>query len=498
MPHAYLAFDLGADSGRAIIGVLGDGKIQLHEVHRFTHRPIHLPTGLHWDITGLWREICVGLGRAARWSAEKQLPITSVGVDTWGVDWALVKESGELAGLPHAYRDPRNLDAYDRAVAILGSSRIYDATGVRVMHLNSLYSVYAQFLADRSLFDSAKLLFLPDLFHYWLSGEMSVEATVASTSQMVDCRSGDWTTELFRGLGLPTDILGSITPPGTVLGTLRPELARAAGLPPDMRVVVPAAHDTASAVAAVPVADGKDWCYVSSGTWSLLGAELDRPCVNEAAKSAMFTNELGVGGTSRFLKSIAGLWMIQECRRNYQEKGKLFEHAELAGLADRAASFRTLIDPDHHTFQAGGDMLEKISDFANLTGQPVPQDAGQFVRCCLESLALAYRNTLLKLESVTANRFSVLHIVGGGGKNKLLNQMAADATGKQVVVGPHEATATGNVLVQAMGDGRIESLSELRHVVAQSIDLQVCEPQVSRHWDDAYDRFLQLIRQAAP
>jgi rhamnulokinase len=493
MSTGYLAIDLGAESGRVIVGVLEEERLQLEEAHRFQHEPVWLPTGLHWNITGIWREIVTGLRRAADWAKANGVELVSVGVDTWGVDWALVDQAGELVGSPHAYRDPRNAAAYDAVLAKLGADRIYRTTGIQFMPLNSLYSLYAHLQADPGALAAAdQLLFIPDLLHYWLSGERTVEATIASTSQMIDCHTGDWAREMLSELGLPTDILRATTAPGTVLGALRRQIADEASLPPSLRVVAPAAHDTASAVAAVPATMSESWCYLSSGTWSLLGAEIDQPCVTPAAQAASFTNELGMGGTFRFLKNIAGLWLVQECRRDLSRHGVELDYVALTRLASEAAPLRTVFDPGHATFQSPGRMLEKMRDFARATSQPVPDSPGEFVRAALESLSLAYREKLLAMESILQRRFDAIHIVGGGGKNALLSQMTADATGRRVVVGPYEATAMGNALVQAMASGQVRDLAHLRRIVASSTELAVFEPSSSAGWDDAYRRYRQL------
>lgn len=487
-PAARIAIDLGAESGRVIVGTLADGRVALEEVHRFAHVPLWLPTGLHWDITGIWREILSGLRKAVAWAAANRCEIRSVGVDAWGVDWALVDKSGELVGLPHAYRDPRNLAAFDAVVAQLGSDRIYQATGIQLMAINSLYSLYAERLASPAALAAAdRFLFLPDLIHYWLSGEMAVEATIASTSQMVDCHTGDWACDLLTELGLPTEILGSIVPPGTVVGTLRAQVASEIGLGDAaaagrVQVIAPAAHDTASAVAAVPATAEENWCYLSSGTWSLLGAELLDPCVSAAAQAAMFTNELGVGGKTRFLKNIPGLWLVQECRRELARRGQESDYASLTRLAAAAEAFRTRIDPLDVSFQTPGDILDKIADVARATNQPVPESPGEFVRCCLESLASTYRDKLVAMESILGRRFDVIHVVGGGGQNKLLAQMTADATGRRVVVGPYEAAALGNLLVQAMAGGEVADVGEIRQIVGRSFELVAYEPTAGSGW----------------
>jgi rhamnulokinase len=492
---AHIAIDLGAESGRVTVGVLADERLRLEEVHRFSHESLWLPTGLHWDVTGLWREIVAGLQKAAEWAKSNRVGLASVGVDTWGVDWALVDKAGELVGLPHAYRDLRNPPAYEKVLAKLGADRIYQTTGIQFMPLNTLYSLYAHKLDDPGAFEAAdQLLFIPDLLHHWLSGERVVEATIASTSQMVDCRTGDWARSMIEELGLPARIFGSISPPGTNAGTLRPKLAEVTGLPKSLRVVAPATHDTASAVAAVPAGEVSNWCFISSGTWSLLGAEIDQPIVTPAAQSASFTNELGVNGTIRFLKNIAGLWLVQECRREFERRGEKLDYATLTKAAREAPAFRTLVDPAHASFQTPGDMPQKIADFAASTSQPAPNSVGAYVRACLESLALAYRDKVDRLESILDRRLDVIHVVGGGGKNELLNQMTADATGRRVVAGPYEATATGNTLVQAMATGDVRDLPALRRIVNRSFEVTTYEPTNEREWSQAYERFQAITR----
>jgi rhamnulokinase len=358
------------------------------------------------------------------------------------------------------------------------------------MALNSLYSLYAHQIDDPQAVAAAdRLLFIPDLFHYWLSGERTTEATIASTSQMIDCHTGNWAREMLADLGLTNYILGPITPPATTIGKLRSIIAEETGLPSGLRVVAPGAHDTASAVAAVPAKENSNWCYLSSGTWSLLGAELDEPCVSVAAQAASFTNELGVGGTIRFLKNIAGLWLVQECRRDFARRGQELDYPTLTRFASEAPAFRTLVDPGHSSFLLPGDMPQKISEFARATGQPVPESPGQFVRSCLESIALMYRQRLSTLESILNRRFDVLHIVGGGGKNALLSQMTADAIGRPVVVGPYEATAIGNVLVQAMATDQVRDVTHLRRIVADSFELMHYKPIADADSDAAASRY---------
>lgn len=498
-PHAHLAIDLGAESGRAIVGLVDHSGLSLHEVHRFQHAPVQLPTGLHWDFTGLWRQITLGLAAAGAWSRDRAIPIESVGVDTWGVDFGLVSDGGDLLGLPHCYRDPQNAGAFERVTTGISQDDIYAATGIQLMAINSLFQLAQRAHRDsRLLVAASRLLFMPDLFHRMLGGRPANELTIASTSQMIDPRSCSWAAPLLSRAGLPLHLLGELVLPGTCLGELSPVLADAAGLPGGIRIVAPACHDTASAVAAVPAAEGSNWCFLSSGTWSLLGAELDAPCMTDAARRGNFTNELGVpvngAPTVRFLKNIIGLWMVQECKRHFDAQGAVQSYEDLVRLASEAEPFRTVLNVGSAPFSSPGNMPGKIVDYARRSGQPEPRTPGEFVRSCLESLALAYRLTLSQLEAVLGRRFDVVHVVGGGSKNRLLNQMAADATGRLVVAGPHEATAAGNVLVQAIGCGHLASLAELRRTVAQSFTPEEYRPRDTTIWASQSRRFVELIR----
>jgi rhamnulokinase len=467
----HLAIDLGAESGRVIGVWMVDGRVQFLELHRFGHRPVQLPSGLHWNITQIWSEIVTGLQQAARWAQREGLSIVSVGADAWGVDWGLINGHGELVGLPHAYRDPRNARFFAEAVEELSIERIYQTTGIQLMQINSLYSLLAMTRLDGDLVAAAdRLLFIPDLIHFWLSGVRANERTIASTSQMVDPRSGDWASDLLEPLGISREILGEIVPAGTRLGTLRPEVAVGTGLSAAVEVIAPGSHDTASAVAAVPAEQGSAWCFLSSGTWSLLGCELDGCLVNAEAQTANFTNEAGIGSSIRFLKNIAGLWLVQECRRAWQQQGQEYTYEQLTELAAASAGGQTLVNPDWAPFQLAGEMPQKIQRFARETGQPVPESPGAIVRCALESLALAYRKTIETMERITGKKFTTIHVVGGGGKNGLLNQLTADYCQCLVIAGPTEATALGNGLVQAMARGQLSGLDELRRVVRESCE----------------------------
>ena len=495
---AYLAFDLGAESGRAMMGVLDGGKLALHELHRFANMPVTLPSGLHWNLLELWNNLLVGLRKAMEYSAANSLELASLGVDTWGVDMALLGRSGQLLGLPYAYRDEHFAAAMDKAIAKVGAEHLYNVTGNQFMPFNTIFQLVYQLESEPGVLEqSDKLLFMPDLLHYFFTGQALNEATIVSTAQLVDPRLGDglgvWADGLLKELGVPRQMLGKIIPPGTPIGPVRSALATELGLAKPLNVIVPASHDTGAAVAAVPVSGKRNWCYLSSGTWSLMGVELDRPLISEATRAANFTNERGVGGAIRFLTIGAGLWLVQQVRRSLAQRGENYSYAQLADLARAAKPFRTLLNPLHGPFGVQGGMIEKINEFAANTGQPQPGDVGQYVRACLESLALSYRRTLGKIETLTGQRVEVIHIVGGGAQNTLLNQMTADAAARTVIAGPFEATAAGNMLTQAMGDGQVANAAQIRQIVANSFQPQTYAPKDTAAWDDAYERYLKVL-----
>lgn len=478
MPQAHLAIDLGASSGRAIVGVLRERynepvHLRLQEVHRFEHRASETPTGPVWDLTGIWQNLLTGLAAGAEWCRVNDVELKSVGVDTWGVDWVLLGKSGELLGLPHCYRDPRNESACQQVLKKVGGfEALYDRTGIQLLPFNTLFQLQSRYEAEPAIFDVAeRLLFLPDLFHYWLSGERVTEVSIASTSNMLQIESGDWDRELMTSLGLPSEILGPLVESGTSLGALRPAIAKETNAPSDLKVIVPASHDTASAVAAVPAKPDSHWGYLSSGTWSLLGSEITKPICTAAAREVPFTHERGACGTIRFLKNIAGLWLVQELRRDFQRQGDARDFGDLVAEARLAEPGRTRIDPDYPEFATPGNMANKVRQYASDAGQPIPETKGQLIRCCLEGLADSYASTLGQLQSVSGVDIDVLHLVGGGTQNQLLNELTAKAVDCVVKVGPVEATAIGNILVQAMGAGRFGSLAELRQVVAHSFSI---------------------------
>ncbi|MGD0301532.1 MAG: rhamnulokinase family protein [Bryobacteraceae bacterium] len=468
----FLAIDLGAETGRAMLGTIEGGRLTLEELHRFPNTPVRLPTGLYWDTLRLFHEIRHALSICGR---ERKLHLAGVGIDTWGVDFALLGADGALVDNPRHYRDARTSGMLEKTFAVVPRQEIFAETGIQFMAINSLYQLHAMRLSGApALHAAAKLLFMPDLFNYWLTGEMRAEVSIASTSQFYNPVKKQWASELFRRLDLPERILPEIVSPGTWLGTLLPEIAESSGLSPNVPVYATACHDTASAVAAVP-AEGEGWCYISSGTWSLMGAEVDAPIINEQSLALNFTNEVGAGNKIRLLKNIAGLWLLQECRRAWSLHGREYSYEELSKLAAAAPRAGTLIDPD--AFAEPGRMPQRILEDCRARGGEAPDQPGGMTRLILESLAATYRKVLANLEALLNRPIIRVHIVGGGSRNQLLNQLAANATGRTVIAGPTEATAAGNILVQAIGAGAVSGLSEARDIVKRSFELRTFEPE---------------------
>ena len=485
----YLALDLGAESGRAMIGQFDGERLQISEAHRFANLPVRLPDGLHTDVLRIWAEINQGMAQAARACGGV---LAGIGVDTWGVDFALLDRQGGLMANPYQYRDSMTNGILEKAFAMVPRRQIFETTGVQFMQINTLFQLLALKLRGSPLLDAAaRLLMIPDLINYWLSGAEVCEFSIATTSQCYDPRQGDWARSLLAAFGLRDEIFPQVVPPGTVLGSLHPALGEDAVLAQGVPVIAPACHDTALAVAAVP-ARKPDFAYISSGTWSLLGAELSEPSINAASLEHNFTNEGGVGHTYRFLKNLTGLWLVQECKRSWARRGENLSYSDLTAMAAQAEPLRALVNGDSPEFAAPGKMPERIQAFCRRTGQPVPESKGEIVRCALESLALSYRLALGQLEDVLGRRLDPLHIVGGGTQNRLLNQLAADATGRQVVTGPIEATVVGNVLMQAVALGHLASLDELRAVVRRSFEVSTYDPVHTPAWEDAYEKFLKL------
>ncbi len=486
---AFVAVDLGAESGRAVLGRFEGERMTLEEVHRFPNRPVRLPDGLHWDVLRIIGEIKEGLAKAAR-SPER---IESLGVDAWGVDFALLDRDGSLISNPYHYRDPRTEAMDERAFDRMPKEEIYGVTGIQFLPINTLYQLLA--MEGSPLLGTAQtLLLIPDLIGYWLTGEKACEFTIASTTQLCDARSGGWAHDLMEKMGFPTHIFGDIIPPGTELGPLLPEVAEEIGVKEGFRVTAVASHDTASAVVAVP-AESENFAYISSGTWSLVGVELPEPAVEPEGMHANFTNEGGFGGTTRFLKNVMGLWIMQECRRSWAREGRDYSYEELTHLAQAAPAAGSLLDPDHPTFLPPGDMPGRIRRFCRETGQSPPEEPGEVVRCVLESLALKYRWVLERAEEITGRRAEVVHVVGGGVRNTLLCQLTADATRRPVRAGPVEATALGNLMVQAYARGYLGSLEEIRAAVrGSSVEVYDYQPTGSAdEWDEAYERLRRVM-----
>jgi len=484
----YVAVDLGAESGRVVVGIFDGAKLSLHEVHRFPTGPAHLLDSMRWDMLGFWRQIELGLSAVC--SSYTRSP-AAVGIDTWGVDFALLDRDGELIANPYHYRDRRTSGVMDKVCKLIPRREIFERTGIQFMPVNTLYQLYSMVAAHSAQLERAEtFLMIPDLLNYWLSGEKVCEFTNATTTQLHDPRAG-WSHALFEKLALPLKIMPMVVPPGTVLGPLLKDVATRTGLH-DVRVIAPACHDTGSAVVGAP-GSGSDWAYLSSGTWSLLGTEVRAAVLNEEAFRHNFTNEGGAAGTFRLLKNISGMWLVQECRRAWATAGSDMSYAELTELASRAPAFAAFVDPDNEVFLQPGDMPARIKAYAAQNGQTIPADPGTMVRVILESLALKYRYVLELLESVSGQHISTIHVVGGGSENRLLNQFTADATGRVVLAGPTEATAAGNILMQAIGCGKIASLTEAREVLRRSFEVASFEPASHEAWSEAYARFVCML-----
>ncbi len=485
----FLAIDLGAESGRGVVGLLGDdGKLSLEEVHRFPTGPVRVLDHLHWDVLRFFTEIKAAVRQCAQTHGAD---LRAIGVDTWGVDFGLLGRGDVLLGNPYHYRDQRTDGMMEEAFRRVPREEVFAQTGIQFMKLNTLYQLLAMRVEDSPLLEVAEtLLLMPDLFNFFLTGTKAAEFSIATTTQFYDPRQCAWATPILEAMDLPTGILPEIIQPGTPVGTLLASVAEETGAG-RVPVVAPACHDTGSAVAAVP-ARGEDWCYISSGTWSLMGIETPEPLIDERSLRFNVTNEGGVGGTIRFLKNIMGLWLVQECRRQWEREGNTYSYDTLTRLAAEALPFVSVIDPDDASFLAPGDMPAAIRAFCARTGQPEPQSVGATVRCALESLALKYRWVLERLEEIRGRRLETIHIVGGGSQNRILNQLAADATGRPVVAGPVEATAIGNVLMQAIGLGHLGSLAESREVVRRSFAVETFTPHPAAGWEEAYARYLQV------
>lgn len=488
MPR-FLAFDIGTSAGRAILGTLREGKLALDLVHRFPNRAVPVRGTLYWDILYLWHGVLEGLHSGIH----RDLHLDGIGLDTWAVDFALLDQQGRLLDNPVHNRDTRTDGMMERVFQIVPREEIYARTGIQFMQINTLYQLYALVMADApALRHAATFLTIADVLNYWLTGHQVVEFTSATCTQFYDPNAGDWTYDLLRRLGIPTQMLPQVVAPGTVLGPLNAQFLDMSAFPA-LPVIAVATHDTASAVAAVP-AETDRFAYISSGTWSLVGAEVQAPVITPESLRYNFTNEGGIGGTFRLLKNVLGMWLVQACQDIWASRGEPFADRDLVEMAAAAPPFGPLIDPQPNSpdFRTVSDMPARIQDFCARTGQRVPSAKGAIVRCIFESLALKYRQVLEQLEEVLGTSIDVIHIVGGGSLNELLCQMTADATNRPVIAGPAEAAALGNLAVQAIATGHLASREEARAVIRRSSALKRYDPSTAQGWDRAYQRFKDI------
>ncbi|CDA88847.1 carbohydrate kinase FGGY family protein [Ruminococcus sp. CAG:563] len=487
MTKRVLAFDFGASSGRAIIGCFDGDKITLEEVHRFSNDPVSVGGTVYWDVLRLFYEIKQGIIKAKIAGG-----FDSIGIDTWGVDFGLIDSEGKLMENPVHYRDARTAGLVDEAFKTMPKEKLYGITGIQFMELNTLFQLislkkYRPWMLERA----DKMLFMPDLFGYMLTGKMCAEYSIASTSQLIDLDKRTWSKEILDAFGIKESVFAPLVQPGTVLGELSKEICEECGVDP-VPVISVCGHDTQSAITSVPCEDG-DFAFLSSGTWSLFGTELDKPIVNETSMNINITNEGGFDGSTGFLKNIIGLWLIQESRRQWKREGKEYSYADLEKLALAAEPFKCFIDPDAPEFVPHGNIPERVREFCRKTGQYVPETVGEIMRCIYESLAMKYRLTFEKLRECTERDYPVIHVIGGGTKDGLLCQMTANSCDRTVKAGPIEATVMGNVAVQLMSNGSVENIGQARKIVAESSELKTFEPKDTDKWAEAYEDFLKVV-----
>lgn len=487
MTKRVLAFDFGASSGRAIIGCFDGDKITLEEVHRFSNDPVSVGGTVYWDVLRLFYEIKQGIIKAKIAGG-----FDSIGIDTWGVDFGLIDSEGKLMENPVHYRDTRTVGLVDEAFKTMPKEQLYGITGIQFMELNTLFQLislkkYRPWMLERA----DKMLFMPDLFGYMLTGKMCAEYSIASTSQLIDLDKRTWSKEILDAFGIKESVFAPLVQPGTVLGELSKEVCEECGVDP-VPVISVCGHDTQSAITSVPCEDG-DFAFLSSGTWSLFGTELDKPIVNETSMNINITNEGGFDGSTGFLKNIIGLWLIQESRRQWKREGKEYSYADLEKLALAAEPFKCFIDPDAPEFVPHGNIPERVREFCRKTGQYVPETVGEIMRCIYESLAMKYRLTFEKLRECTERDYPVIHVIGGGTKDGLLCQMTANSCDRTVKAGPIEATVMGNVAVQLMSDGSVKNIGQARKIVADSSELKTFEPKDTDKWAGAYEDFLKVV-----
>ena len=486
---SFVAFDIGATSGRTILGSLENGRLLMKELTRFPNQMLQIGNHFHWNIYALFEHLKVGLTAASKEGVE----ISSIGIDTWGVDFAMIAEDGSILGAPYAYRDPHTTGAPEKFFEIVPREKVYDLTGIQIMNFNSLYQLFSLSKNNSSLLKATKeILFMPDALAYLLTGNKVVEYTIASTSQILNPRTKKFETELLKNAGVSPSILGEIVMPGHVIGTLKDDLAEGSELG-NIKVIAVAGHDTAAAVAAVP-AENENFAYLSSGTWSLMGIEVKNPIINQETYELNFTNEGGIEGTTRFLKNITGMWLLEQCLKEWKKEGITYAYEKLVQMADTVPAFQSLLDTDHASFSNPACMTSAIVEYCATTNQKAPSTHAEFVRCIFESLSLKYKFILGLLRNLAPFPIEKLHVIGGGSKNPLLNQWTANSIGIPVVAGPSEATAIGNIMIQAKAAGCVDSLQEMRHIIRQSVQIDEFLPENAADWEAAYQKFLAVTR----
>ncbi len=487
--YHFLAFDMGATSGRSILATLSEDSFEMKELTRFPNMTLPMGNKYYWNIYSLYESMKNGLIAAAK----EGCTIDAIGIDTWGVDFACIGKDGSVLGCPRAYRDPYTDGVPEKYFEIVPRKEVYDLTGIQIMNFNTLFQLFAQKQEGSSALEAAdKLLFMPDALSYMLTGKAVCEYTIASTSQMLNPRTKKFEKSLLEAAGIKPELWPEIIYPGVVIGPLRDQLAEESGLG-KVPVVAVAGHDTGSAVAAVP-AKNEGFAYLSSGTWSLMGIEVKDPIINEESFALNYTNEGGVDGTTRFLKNITGMWLLEQCRKEWEKKeGAVYSYATIEQMAGSADGFRSLVNPDDSSFANPVSMVKAIEDYCFRTGQVAPQTHAQFIRCIYDSLALKYRQTLSNLQELAPFKIEELHVIGGGSQNKLMSQLTANAVGIPVVTGPSEATAIGNIMMQAKALGVVKDLQEMRQLISKSIETNVYMPQDKTLWDLAFQRFLSIV-----
>lgn len=487
--HTILAFDIGATSGRAVLATLMNGKFEMQEIHRFPNNLLELHGKYYWDIYHLYNELKKSLSLCG----SQQIELDSIGIDTWGVDFGCLAQDGSLLGLPRAYRDPYTEGAPEEFFRLVPREEVYRLTGIQIMNFNSLFQLFrGQQEKFAPLVHAVEILFMPDLLSYLLTGNRVCEYTDASTSQLLNPVTKQFEASLLNAAGVSPSIVRPVVMPGTVVGELTDAIVRETGIG-KVPVIAVAGHDTASAVAAVPALD-QHFAYLSSGTWSLMGIETEQPIITTESYENNFTNEGGIEGTTRFLKNITGMWLLEQCRKEWERADRTYSYPEIVQMAEQAVPFRCFVNPDDPCFANPASMSEAIANYCKETGQTVPATDAEFVRCIFESLALRYNEVIQMLIKMAPYPIERLHVIGGGSKNRMLNQFTANAIGMPVIAGPSEATAIGNSMIQARSAGIVSNRWEMRELIAASIQTETFEPQEEATWKKVYEQYLQIVK----